>query len=61
MPVSFPTNIVYIDLYHAMTWPSLSYVAENSQGQVVGYILAKMFVLWKSLVTLSSFFAGKKI
>ncbi|KIO27108.1 hypothetical protein M407DRAFT_243457 [Tulasnella calospora MUT 4182] len=29
-------------LYHAMTWPSLSYVAEDSKGRVVGYILAKM-------------------
>jgi len=29
-------------LYHAMTWPSLSYVAEDSKGRIVGYILAKM-------------------
>ncbi|KAJ8086823.1 N-terminal acetyltransferase A complex catalytic subunit ard1 [Marasmius tenuissimus] len=28
-------------LYHILTWPSLSYVAED-QGRVVGYILAKM-------------------
>ena len=32
------------DLYHAMTWPSLSYVAEDSKGRVVGYVLAKMCV-----------------
>jgi hypothetical protein len=32
------------DLYHAMTWPSLSYVAEDSKGRIVGYILAKMSV-----------------
>ncbi|KAF4574944.1 N-terminal acetyltransferase A complex catalytic subunit ard1 [Pleurotus pulmonarius] len=25
-----------------MTWPSLSYVAEDHQGRIVGYILAKM-------------------
>ncbi|KAG9040715.1 N-terminal acetyltransferase A complex catalytic subunit ard1 [Tulasnella sp. UAMH 9824] len=25
-----------------MTWPSLSYVAEDNKGRVVGYILAKM-------------------
>lgn len=31
------------DLYHAMTWPSLSYVAEDTdKGRIVGYILAKM-------------------
>lgn len=32
-----------LDLYHAQTWPSLSYVAEDN-GRIVGYILAKMFV-----------------
>lgn len=32
------------DLYHALTWPELSYVAVNPKGQVVGYILAKMYV-----------------
>lgn len=31
------------DLYHAMTWPSLSYVAEDNKGRIVGYILAKMY------------------
>ncbi|KAN0097448.1 Acyl-CoA N-acyltransferase [Tylopilus felleus] len=30
-------------LYHAMTWPSLSYVAEDHKGRIVGYILAKMY------------------
>jgi len=29
-------------LYHAMTWPTLSYVAEDHKGRIVGYILAKM-------------------
>ncbi|TFK71815.1 acyl-CoA N-acyltransferase [Pluteus cervinus] len=29
-------------LYHAMTWPSLSFVAEDHKGRIVGYILAKM-------------------
>lgn len=28
-------------LYHTLTWPSLSYVAEEN-GRIVGYILAKM-------------------
>ncbi|KAJ3754151.1 acyl-CoA N-acyltransferase [Lentinula raphanica] len=29
------------DLYHCITWPSVSYVAED-KGRIVGYILAKM-------------------
>ncbi|KAJ2356525.1 N-terminal acetyltransferase A complex catalytic subunit ard1 [Coemansia erecta] len=29
-------------LYHLATWPELSFVAENEQGRVVGYVLAKM-------------------
>jgi ribosomal protein S18 acetylase RimI-like enzyme len=27
-----------------MTWPSLSYVAEDAKGRIVGYVLAKMCV-----------------
>jgi len=38
----FPTTTHSIDLYHALTWPELSYVATNPKGEVVGYILAKM-------------------
>ncbi|KAI0050203.1 acyl-CoA N-acyltransferase [Auriscalpium vulgare] len=29
-------------LEHLTTWPSLSYVAEDSKGRIVGYVLAKM-------------------
>jgi len=29
-------------LYHSLTWPQLSYVAEDHKGRIVGYILAKM-------------------
>jgi len=29
-------------LYHFLTWPQLSYVACESKGRVVGYVLAKM-------------------
>lgn len=43
-----------IDLYHAMTWPELSYVAVNPKGEVVGYILAKMSVLFPLVFTRSS-------
>lgn len=28
--------------YHGLSWPQLSYVAEDEKGQVVGYVLAKM-------------------
>jgi hypothetical protein len=31
-----------LDLYHALTWPELSYVAVDPRGRIVGYILAKM-------------------
>ncbi|PKI85437.1 N-terminal amino-acid N(alpha)-acetyltransferase NatA [Malassezia vespertilionis] len=29
--------------YHALTWPQLSYVAEDEKGNIVGYILGKMY------------------
>ncbi|KAK4310609.1 hypothetical protein Pmani_017837 [Petrolisthes manimaculis] len=29
-------------LYHGLSWPQLSYVAEDELGQIVGYVLAKM-------------------
>ncbi|XP_014485364.1 PREDICTED: N-alpha-acetyltransferase 10 isoform X2 [Dinoponera quadriceps] len=29
-------------LYHALSWPQLSYVAEDEKGRIVGYVLAKM-------------------
>lgn len=28
--------------YHGLSWPQLSYVAEDDQGRIVGYVLAKM-------------------
>mmetsp|Transcript_22664 Transcript_22664/g.25223 ORF Transcript_22664/g.25223 Transcript_22664/m.25223 type:complete len:179 (-) Transcript_22664:147-683(-) len=28
--------------YHILTWPQLSYVAEDTKGRIVGYVLAKM-------------------
>jgi len=27
-----------------MTWPQISFVAEDNKGRIVGYVLAKMFV-----------------
>merc|ERR1711890_193995 len=29
-------------LYHGLSWPQLSYVAEDSNKKIVGYVLAKM-------------------
>ncbi|XP_017757117.1 PREDICTED: N-alpha-acetyltransferase 11 [Eufriesea mexicana] len=29
-------------LYHALSWPQVSYVAEDEKGSIVGYVLAKM-------------------
>ncbi|KAJ1978218.1 N-terminal acetyltransferase A complex catalytic subunit ard1 [Dimargaris cristalligena] len=29
-------------LYHIATWPQLSFVAEDDNGRIVGYVLAKM-------------------
>lgn len=28
--------------YHALSWPQLLYVAEDYNGSIVGYVLAKM-------------------
>lgn len=28
--------------YHGLSWPQLSFVAEDENGQIVGYVLAKM-------------------
>ncbi|KAJ2025883.1 N-terminal acetyltransferase A complex catalytic subunit ard1 [Coemansia sp. S3946] len=29
-------------LYHFATWPTLSFIAENESGRLVGYVLAKL-------------------
>ena len=29
-------------LYHALSWPQLLYVAEDDNGKIVGYVMAKM-------------------
>lgn len=28
--------------YHLLSWPNLSYVAEDTNNKIVGYVLAKM-------------------
>lgn len=32
------------DMFHELTWPQVSFVAEDHKGRIVGYILAKMCV-----------------
>lgn len=32
-------------MYHALTWPQISFVAEDHKGRIVGYVLAKMCVI----------------
>ena len=31
-------------MFHELTWPQVSFVAEDHKGRIVGYILAKMCV-----------------
>ncbi|TIC45932.1 acyl-CoA N-acyltransferase [Wallemia mellicola] len=38
----YDLTVHYLDMYHALTWPQLSYVAEDHKGRIVGYILGKM-------------------
>lgn len=33
-----------LDLFHALTWTQVSFVAEDHKGRIVGYILAKLYV-----------------
>lgn len=36
---------IYIQyyFYHILSWPQLLYVAEDYNGKIVGYVLAKMY------------------
>lgn len=48
------------DMYHELTWPQLSYVAED-EGKIVGYILAKMCVCLTTRITcITSMFAPRR-
>ncbi|KAI3381146.1 hypothetical protein SNEBB_009523 [Seison nebaliae] len=41
--ICLPENYQYkYYLFHFLTWPQLSYVAEDYDGNIVGYVLAKM-------------------
>ena len=39
-----PAPLSEQDMYHALTWCQVSFVAEDHKGRIVGYILAKMQV-----------------
>lgn len=44
------TDVVIVPgVYHAMTWPQISFVAEDHKGRIVGYVLAKMYVAFSVL------------
>ena len=32
--------------YHMLSWPQLLYVCEDYDGKIVGYVLAKMYVIF---------------
>lgn len=41
LPLHAPALPQYY-LYHILSWPQLLYVAEDYDGKIVGYVLAKM-------------------
>lgn len=44
-PLNSCCNYVQYYFYHILSWPQLLYVAEDYDGKIVGYVLAKMYVL----------------
>ncbi len=41
-PVYCPLCPLQYYMYHILSWPQLLYVAEDYDGRIVGYVLAKM-------------------
>jgi ribosomal protein S18 acetylase RimI-like enzyme len=37
-----PPSLLQYYFYHVLSWPQLLYVAEDYDGKIVGYVLAKM-------------------
>ena len=37
-------------MYHGLSWPQLSYVAEDDKGKIVGYVLAKVWLKQKKFL-----------
>lgn len=46
LPENYYMNFYY---YHFLTWPSLSWVAEDEKGRIVGYVLGKLFAFGSSV------------
>ncbi|KAF9074429.1 acyl-CoA N-acyltransferase [Rhodocollybia butyracea] len=41
--VNLPENYnIRLWIYHIVTWPQLSFVAEDPKGRIIGYVLAKI-------------------
>ena len=40
LPENYYMNFYY---YHFLTWPGLSWVAEDQNGRIVGYVLGKLY------------------
>lgn len=41
-PCASCTFLMQYYFYHVLSWPQLLYVAEDYDGKIVGYVLAKM-------------------
>lgn len=41
-PLPLPHVPLQYYFYHVLSWPQLLYVAEDYDGKIVGYVLAKM-------------------
>ena len=46
LPENYYMNFYY---YHFLTWPSLSWVAEDEKGRIVGYVLGKLSAFGSSV------------
>ncbi|CAG8492641.1 7235_t:CDS:2 [Diversispora eburnea] len=42
LPENYQMKYYQKYFYHALSWPQLSFVAEDHKGRIVGYVLAKM-------------------
>lgn len=53
--------LAVLGIYHALTWPQISFVAEDHKGRIVGYVLAKMYAVQYELSLRSYFLTTKSI
>lgn len=52
MPENYQMKYYY---YHILSWPELSWVAEDDKGRIVGYVLGKLYDFNSSTFLLSPF------